>query len=131
MAIARVGSEAADGVAFLVSAGIVYEIIAAACSSPQTAEINAHKRAGTLMKWVHLGLVQSALFVAAAAYIDRKRAPAYLAGGSAAAAIMYASYVHAKKAGLASAAPGTEDTPAGSGGQSGGGTSALAWGNPT
>ena len=47
-----------DGIAFLVSAGIVYEIIAAACSSPQTTEINAGTRADTLMKWVHIGLAQ-------------------------------------------------------------------------
>ena len=53
------------GIAFLVAAGIVYEIIAAACSSPQTTEINASTRAGTLMKWVHIGLAQSALFVGA------------------------------------------------------------------
>ena len=110
MAIARVGAAGGDGVAFLVSAGIVYEIIAAACSSPQTTEINASSRAPTLMKWVHIGLVQSALFVAAASYFDRKRAPAYLAGGIAAGVIMYGSYMHAKKAGLASSQPGTEDT---------------------
>lgn len=115
MAIARVGAAEGDGVAFLVSAGIVYEIIAAACSSPQTTEINAHSRAGTLMKWVHIGLIQSALFVGAAAYFDRSRAPAYLAGGISAAVIMYGSYVHAKRAGVASMAPGTEDTN-GSGG---------------
>jgi len=46
-----------DGVAFLVSAGLVYECIAKACSSPQTAELNAEKRAETLMKWVNIGCV--------------------------------------------------------------------------
>jgi hypothetical protein len=123
MAIARVGAAEGDGVAFLVSAGIVYEIIAAACSSPQTTEINAHTRAPTLMKWVHIGLVQSAVFVGAAAYFDRKRAPAYLAGGIAAAVIMYASYIHARRAGIATNAPGTED--------SGPNSPMLAWNNPT
>jgi hypothetical protein len=102
------GGDSSWGVAFLVSAGIVYEIVAAACSSPQTTEINAKSRSGTLMKWVHLGLLQSVLFVGAAAYFDRRRAPAYIAGGGAAAVIMYASYVHAKQAGMASAEPGTE-----------------------
>jgi uncharacterized membrane protein len=97
-----------NGVPFLVSAGIVYEIIAAACSSPQTAEINADKRAGTLMKWVHVGLVQSVLFIAIAAYVDRRHAPAIIAGGGLAGGIMYGSYLHAKKAGLASSEPGTE-----------------------
>jgi hypothetical protein len=109
MAIERAAASSdTNGIAFLVSAGIVYEIIAAACSSPQTTEINAGARATTLMKWVHVGLVQSALFVFAAAYFDRKRARAYIAGGGTAAVLMYGSYIHAKKAGLASAAPGTE-----------------------
>ena len=125
MAVAAQTS-AGGGVAFLVSAGIVYEIIAAACSSPQTTEINASTRAPTLMKWVHVGLVQSALFVAAAAYFDRRHAVAYLSGGIAAGVLMYGSYVHAKHAGLGNPAPGTE-------GQSGstGSSSMLSWGNPT
>ena len=98
-----------DGVAFLVSAGIVYEIIAAACSSPQTTEINAKSRSETLMKWVYLGIGQSAVFVLAAAMIDKKHSAPILAGGTLAAIIMYASYVHAKSAGLRSCEPGTED----------------------
>ena len=47
---------AGDGVAFLVSYEVVCAIIAKACSSPQTAELNASKRAGTLMKWVWVGV---------------------------------------------------------------------------
>ena len=96
------------GVAFLVSAGIVYEIIAACCSSPQTAELNADKRAPTLMKWVNIGVVQAAGFVTIAAVIDRKRAGAIVLGGLMAGGILYASYAHAKSAGLASSEPGTE-----------------------
>jgi hypothetical protein len=98
-----------QGIAFLVSAGIVYEIIAAACSSPQTTEINADKRADTLMKWVNIGLVQSALFIIAAAIIDKKHAAPILVGGTLAGGIMYISYAHAKAAGLDSCEPGTED----------------------
>lgn len=98
------------GVAFLVSAGIVYEIIAAACSSPQTTEINASTRAGTLMKWVYLGVAQAALFIALAAWIDRAHRKAIIAGGVLAAGLMLAQYHHAKAAGLASGAPGTEST---------------------
>lgn len=97
-----------DGIAFLVSAGIVYEIIAAACSSPQTTEINAGKRAGTLMKWVHIGLAQAAVFVAIAAWIDRSHRAAIVAGGAVAAGLMYVQYVHAKQAGLASGGQPTE-----------------------
>ncbi len=97
-----------NGVPFLVSAGIVYEIIAAACSSPQTTEINAATRSATLMKWVYLGLAQSALFIVLAAMVDKGHAKPIIAGGGLAAVIMYASYAHANKAGLSSSAPATE-----------------------
>jgi protein-S-isoprenylcysteine O-methyltransferase Ste14 len=97
-----------DGVAFLVSAGIVYEIVAAACSSPQTTEINADTRSETLFKWVYLGLGQAAVFVAAAALIDKPHRAAIITGGVAAGVIMYGSYWHARRAGLASSEPGTE-----------------------
>lgn len=101
------------GVAFLVSAGIVYEIIAAACSSPQTTEINAGTRADTLMKWVNLGVGQAAIFVLIAAFLDHRHAPHILVGGGLAAGLMYGQYVHAKRAGLASCEPGTEPGTAG------------------
>jgi hypothetical protein len=97
-----------NGVPFLVSAGIVYEIIAAACSSPQTTEINADTRAETLFKWVHIGLIQSIGFIAIAAYIDREHAFPIIAGGGLAAALMYGSYWHARQAGLGDGKPGTE-----------------------
>ena len=97
-----------DGVAFLVSAGIVYEIIAAACSSPQTTEINASARADTLMKWVNLGVGQAALFILVAAWIDKTHRSAIVGGGVLAMILMYAQYAHAKKAGLANGGPPTE-----------------------
>lgn len=97
-----------DGIAFLVSAGIVYEIIAAACSSPQTAEINASARAGTLMKWVWVGVGMSAVFVAVAAWIDRKHRKAIIGGGATAAVMMLAAYKYAMKTGLANGGPATE-----------------------
>lgn len=128
MAIARLSASEADGAAFLVSAGIVYEIIAAACSSPQTAEINAKTRSDTLMKWVHVGIVQAAGFVFLAAYFDRKRRTEYIAGGLTAGVLMYGSYVHANRAGKASSEPGTEGQDDNSGP---GKSSMLSWGNPT
>jgi hypothetical protein len=97
-----------DGVAFLVAAGVVYEIIAAACSSPQTMEINAAARAATLMKWVYIGLGQAALFIIIAAWIDRRHRAAIIAGGLTAGVLMFAQYDHARRAGLTSALPGTE-----------------------
>ena len=96
------------GIAFLVAAGIVYEIIAAACSSPQTAEINAAKRADTLMKWVHIGVAQAALFIVVAAWIDKKHRVEIITGGGTAAALMYAQYYHARSAGLREGGPVTE-----------------------
>jgi hypothetical protein len=108
--VADIGSaiSGSDGIAFLVSAGIVYEIIAAACSSPQTTEINAGARAGTLMKWVWVGIAQAAVFIAVAAFIDKRHRASIAAGGATAAVMMLASYQHAKHAGLRSGAPGTE-----------------------
>jgi hypothetical protein len=97
-----------NGTAFLVSAGIVYEIIAAACSSPQTTEINANARAATLMKWVNIGLVQAVAFVVIAAVMDERHRGEILAGGTLGAVLMYGSYVHAKAAGLAAPGPVTE-----------------------
>lgn len=102
------GGGAGFGVAFLVSAGIVYEIIAAACSSPQTTEINADKRAETLMKWVYIGMAQAAVFVFLAAKFDPKHRQAIVMGGVMAGTIMFLSYDHAKRAGLKSSGAGTE-----------------------
>jgi hypothetical protein len=99
-----------NAVVFMVSAGLVYEIIAAACSSPQTTEINAASRSGTLMKWVKIGLLQAALFVAIAILIagNHARRLAAAAGGALAGIVMWASYTHAQTAGLASGGPPTE-----------------------
>ena len=97
-----------DAVTFMVSAGLVYEIIAAACSSPQTAEINANRRSATLMKWVKIGLAQSALFVLIAATVLKGGWPAVW-GGALAGVLMGWSYIHANRAGLRTSAPGTEN----------------------
>lgn len=99
--------KSSNAVTFMVSAGLVYEIIAAACSSPQTTEINAKSRSGTLMKWVRIGLLQAALFVAIAAFLDDETWPSVF-GGALAGAVMYISYVYARRCGMASSAPGTE-----------------------
>lgn len=96
-----------DAVAFLVAAGLVMECIAASCSSPQTAEINASSRQQTLMKWVHLGMAESAVLIGVAALVTKRPAP-IIWGGVFAAGTMYAQYRHALKAGLKSNAPGTE-----------------------
>lgn len=101
--------------AFLVSAGIMAEIVAKACSSPQTAEINASTRAGTLMKWVHVGLAEGSVFVVAAAVFDPAHARPILIGGFAEAAITYGEYLHGKRSGLRNPGPGTEGQATGAG----------------
>lgn len=108
MALEQIGSTTGDGVAFIVSAGIVYEIIAANCSSPQTTELNASKRAETLMKWVNLGIVQAAIFVGAAVAFEPKRARPLISGGVLAAGFMYLLYHHAKVSGIQNGGPETE-----------------------
>lgn len=108
MAIA-LGGDNGNGVAFIVSFGVVAEIVAMCCSSPQTAELNIRERAETLMKWVHIGQALSAALIVAAAAIDRKHRVAILAGGIAAMVTVEALYAHAKQAGLAAPdQPGTE-----------------------
>jgi hypothetical protein len=91
-----------------VYAALVYDIVAATNSSPQTTEINAAKRADTLMKWVYLGLAQAAGFVVIGAYLDNKRWPPLLGGGLA-GVLLWGQYVHAKNAGLENGGEGTED----------------------
>lgn len=114
MADVASGVTAGDGVAFLVSYGIVAEIIAKACSSPQTAELNAGVRAATLMKWVNIGVVESIAVIILAACIDhmvpgRSHKAAILTGGILAIVVTYGEYAYAKKAGLGSDLPGTEN----------------------
>jgi hypothetical protein len=100
---------AGDGVAFLVSAGLVYECIAKACSSPQTAELNAQKRAETLMKWVNIGTVEAVAFVCIAVYFEPKHRNAIIAGGALAAVVTYGEYIYAKNCGLNNPGTPTED----------------------
>jgi hypothetical protein len=122
MALAETAGAASNGIAFLVGGGIVYEIIASNCSSPQTTELNASARAGTLMKWVHVGQVQAVIFLAAAALFDRPHRRAILAGGILAMVMMEALYLHAKQAGISNGGPPTEQHANGAGGSKG-----LAW----
>ena len=124
MALAEAAGAASNGIAFLVGGGIVYEIVAANVSSPQTTELNAASRAPTLMKWVHLGQVQAVIFVAAAALLDRPHRRAIAAGGILAMVLMEGLFLHARKSGIENGGTPTETT-------GGGGTApafkGLAW----
>jgi hypothetical protein len=99
---------AGGGVAFLVAAALVADIIAKACSSPQTTHINAGARADTLMFWVNVGTIEAGVLIAIAA-MDKKHRTAIIAGGLFEGIITYGEYLYAKQAGLASNEPGTED----------------------
>ena len=110
-----------------VYAALTYDIISATNSSPQTTEINASTRAATLMKWVHLGLGQAALFAALGIMINAgMRRPIWppLLGSGLAGALLYAQYLHAKQSGLANPGRGTETTSPPGGAAPGKG---LAW----
>ena len=96
------------GVAFLVSAGIMAEITAKACSSPQTLEINAKMRSPTLWKWVSIGLLEGSALVLVAAVVDRKYRAPILLGGAMELLITWLEYLHGKRSGLRSSLPGTE-----------------------
>ena len=103
------GATAGRGIAFLIGAATVAEFIAKDVSSPQTTELNADKRAPTLMKWVHLGQVEAAAFIVIAAVIDPMFAVAFLAGGALEMLITEAEYLHAKKTGIENGGPATEE----------------------
>lgn len=60
------------------------------------------------MKWVYIGIGQGVLFILIAAALDIKHAPHILAGGFLAGGLMYGQYTHAKRVGLRSSLPGTE-----------------------
>lgn len=91
-----------------VYAELVYTVISASCSSPQTTEINASTRADTLMKWVHIGLAQGAGFGLLGAMLDKRRWPPLLGAGLA-MGLLYWQYRNALRCGLASCEPGTEN----------------------
>ena len=91
-----------------VYAALVYDIVAATNSSPQTTEINAAKRGPTLMKWVYLGLAQAAAFVVAGAVLDPEHWPP-LVGGGVAGVALWLQYRHALAAGTEGGGESTED----------------------
>jgi hypothetical protein len=99
-----------NGVAFVVAAGVVWECIAFACSSPQTAELNIKTRGDTLMKWVHLGQGLSAATIAIGAYVEPKTRGAIIAGGIFAMVSAEAFYQYAAWSGYQKPGPPTEQS---------------------
>lgn len=88
------------GIAFLIGASSVAEFIAKDVSSPQTVHLNAKKRAPTLMKWVHIGMVEAAVFTLIAAMIDKKHAAAFVAGAALEMVITEVEYTYARNLGM-------------------------------
>lgn len=99
----------ADAAVIGVSAAVVYDVISATNSSPQTTEINAAARSETLMKWVKIGLAQAVLFVLIMMLAEppgKRWRP--LLGGGLAAILLWVQYVHAKNSGLEKGGQPTE-----------------------
>jgi len=99
-----------DAVLFGVAYLGIKDIFSTDNSSPQTTELNAKKRAPTLMKWVNIATVESIgliLVLTAAAPPGHKRWPIW--GGTMGLIVTYYMYLYAKMCGLKSTEDGTED----------------------
>ena len=92
--------------AVYAGAELVYQLTGANLSSPQTAEMNARKRAATIGKWVAMTHGKSVFWIGLLCTLDGSAWP--LLGGGLAAADMHFSYRYAIRSGLSSNAPGTE-----------------------
>jgi hypothetical protein len=103
------GMSAGQGIAFVIGAASMAEFVAKACSSPQTVEINAKKRAPTMMKWVNVGIAEGALIIGATIFFDKKYAKPLIAGAVVEGIITYAEYAYGRNSGLANPGPSTED----------------------
>ena len=90
-----------------VSAEMVYQLVGANMSSPQTAELNAPARAPTISKWVTLTNIEAMGWIVLLSFLDKSLWPVF--GGGIALTGMYFKYRHAISAGLRSAAPATEN----------------------
>lgn len=106
------GAVGTPAVTVAVYAALTYDVISATNSSPQTTEINAAKRADTLMKWVVIGLGQAVIFAGIGIWLEFKAGRDIwppLLGSGLAGGMLWVQYVHAKNAGLANPGPSTED----------------------
>ncbi len=103
-----IGSVGGFGIAFIISYTMCGEIMAKDVSSPQTTEMNAKTRAPTLMKYVHIGQVESAAIITLAAYWDKAYRKPILLGGVLGIAVNEVLYLHALKQGTSKPGPPTE-----------------------
>lgn len=106
------GSMGSPAVTVAVFAALVYDVISATNSSPQTTELNASTRVHTLMKWVHLGLAQAAIFAILGVGLEIKsNRPAWppALGSGLAAGMLYVQYLHAADSGTRNPGRPTEE----------------------
>jgi hypothetical protein len=90
-----------------VSAELIWQLVGANLSSPQSNELNAQARAPTLQKWVNVTNVEAAAWVAFLCILDKSLWPAL--GGGLAGITMAMKYKHAISTGLANPGTPTED----------------------
>jgi hypothetical protein len=102
-----------DASLFGIAATLVYTIFSANCSSPQTTELFAAERSGTLWKYVRTAGWQSAALVGVMAVKGRSPWPAI--GGGITGALLWYTYADALRAGGGQRPPTGEPTPAGNG----------------
>lgn len=103
-----IGSVGGFGIAFIISYTMCGEIMAKDVSSPQTTEMNAATRAPTLMKYVHIGQIESAAIISLAAFWDKSYRKPILLGGILGIAVNEVLYLHAKSQGIKNPGPPTE-----------------------
>lgn len=95
------GAAVGAGALMGIFADLAYNAYGATNSSPQTTELFAEDRAGTLWKYVRFGHAQAFLFGTAGAILEQSWWP--LAGSCAVIFIMHSMYAHALYSGQKSA----------------------------
>lgn len=105
MAVSDLGS-GLPAVKVAIGAELVYQLVGANMSSPQTAELNAAARAPTIDKWVNMTNIEVAGWLALLTLLDRSWW--FLIGGAIAGIGMWLKYRYAIGSGLRNGAPPTE-----------------------
>ena len=90
-----------------VSAELVWQLVSANLSSPQTAELNAAARAPTIGKWVNMSSAEAVAWLVFLCILDKSAWPAL--GGLLAGVSMWLKYRYAITSGLSNDAPATEN----------------------
>jgi hypothetical protein len=90
-----------------VAAEMVYQLVGANLSSPQTNELNAGARAPTIRKWVSMTNAEALAWTVFLCALDESLWPAL--GGGIAAGTMALKYRYAIASGLKNSAAGTEN----------------------